>query len=94
MGFAGILESVREGPLPYLAESSLPFGAAWNTARNYGGHKSCSRWAAEQAGIHLATTIEIPYANVGTAIVTAEKARALGHDVALALRQYLETDKH
>ncbi|MHC4681461.1 MAG: hypothetical protein ACYTEK_22505, partial [Planctomycetota bacterium] len=25
-GFAGILESVREGPLPYLAESSLPFG--------------------------------------------------------------------
>ncbi|UCC99892.1 MAG: hypothetical protein JSW66_08415 [Phycisphaerales bacterium] len=92
--FSTILESVRQGPLPYSAESSLPFGTAWNTVRNYGGHKSCSRWAAEQSGIRLATTIEIPYANVGTATVTAEAARTLGRDVALALRQYLETGKH
>jgi hypothetical protein len=89
--FSGILESVRQGPLPYSAQSSLPFGTAWNTVSNYGGHKSCSRWAAEQADIRLATTIEIPYANVETVKVTTGNARALGHDIAVALRKYLQT---
>ena len=88
--FARILESVREGPLPYLAESSLPFGTAWNTAANYGKQISCSRWASQQSSVRLASTIEIPYANVGAAVVTGESARAFGHDLALALRQYLE----
>ncbi len=88
--FAKILESVREGELPYWAKSSLPFGTAWNTAANYGQFKSSSRWAGEQSGVRLATTIEIPYANVGTIIVTADKARAFGNDLANALRRYLE----
>ncbi len=91
--FASILESSREGPLPYSADSSLPFGTGWNTASNYGRHKSSSGWAAEQAGVRLATTIEIPYANVGTAVVTTDNARAFGHDLARALRRYLENDK-
>ena len=38
----------------------------------------------------MATTIEIPYANVGTTVVTADDARAFGHDLARALRGYLE----
>ena len=88
--FATILESVRRGPLPYLAESSLPFGTAWNTAANYGKQKSCSRWGSQQPPVSLASTIEIPFANVGAAVVTAENARAFGRDIALALRQYLE----
>ena len=91
--FATILESVRRGPLPYLAESSLPFGTAWNTAANYGKQKSCSRWGSQQPTVSLASTIEIPYANVGAAVVTAESARAFGHDLALALRQYLENSE-
>jgi len=88
--FAAILESVRKGPLPYLAESSLPFGTAWNTAANYGKQKSCSRWGSQQPPVSLASTIEIPYANVGPVVVTAQNARAFGRDLALALRQYLE----
>ncbi len=88
--FAKILESVCEGQLPYLAKSSLPFGTAWNTAVNYEQFKSCSRWAGEQPDVCLATTIEIPYANVGTTVVTADNARAFGHDMARALRCYLE----
>ncbi len=88
--FAAILESVREGPLPYLAGSSLPFGTSWNTAKNYGKQKSSSRWAAEQPSVRMATTIEIPYANVGTVLVTSDKARAFGRDLALALRRYIE----
>jgi hypothetical protein len=88
--FAKILESVREGQLPYSAKSSLPFGTAWNTAANYGKFKSSSRWAGEQPGVRLATTIEIPYANVGTTVVTDDNARAFGRDLARALRRYLE----
>lgn len=88
--FAEILESVCQGPLPYAAGSSLPFGTAWNTAKNYGKQKSSSRWACEQPSVRMATTIEIPYANVGTVLVTPEKARAFGRDLALALRRYLE----
>ena len=88
--FAKILESVCEGELPYSGKSSLPFGTAWNTAANYGKFKSFSRWAGEQSGVRLAATIEIPYANVGTIVVTADNARAFGHDLARALRRYLE----
>jgi len=87
--FATILESVRKGQLPFLAKSSIPFGTAWNTAANYGQFKSSSRWAGEQQGVRLATTIEIPYANVGTTVVTADNARAFGHDLAKALQRYL-----
>ena len=88
--FAKILESVRKGELPYWAKSSLPFGTSWNTAANYGKYKSSSRWAGEQPGVRLAATIEIPYANVGTTVVTADNARAFGGDLARALRRYLE----
>jgi predicted deacylase len=89
--FAAILESVRTGELPYSTKSNLPFGTAWNTANNFGGLKSCSRWGAEQPGVRLSTTIEIPYANVGDTVVTVDNARAFGRDVAVALRRYLET---
>ncbi|UCE47286.1 MAG: hypothetical protein JSW47_16985 [Phycisphaerales bacterium] len=87
--FGDILESVRQGPLPYSADDNLPFGTGWNTAANYGKQKSCSRWGAEQPGVLMASTIEIPYANVGTVTVTAENARAFGKDLAQALRRYL-----
>jgi predicted deacylase len=92
--FASILESVCVSSLPYSAQSSLPFGTAWNTANNYGDHKSCSCWASEQPGILLATTIEIPYANVGNVIVTADNARDCGKDIARALRTYLESSNN
>jgi hypothetical protein len=88
--FAAILESVREGLLPYSAESSLAFGSGWNTGANYGKYKSYSRWGGEQPGVSLASTIEIPYANAGTTTVTTDNARAFGRDLAIALRRYLE----
>jgi hypothetical protein len=92
--FAAILESVCVGSLRYCAKSSLPFGTTWNTAKDYGEYKSCSRWGGEQPGVRLATTIEIPYANVGTAVVTTGNARDFGHDLARALRQYLQSSEN
>jgi len=88
--FGRILEAAATGPLPYHARNNLPFGKAWNTARNYGGQKSFARWAGELPGIRLAATFEIPYANASREPVTAESARAFGRDLAKALRRYLE----
>jgi predicted deacylase len=88
--FAGLLEKSQTGPLVFRSTNNIPFGKAWNTAANFAAGKSCSRWASELPGIRVATGIEIPYANAGGKAVTAETARALGADLARAIRQVLE----
>jgi hypothetical protein len=90
MDLSRVLESTRTGPLPYHVADNLPFGQAWNTDNNYASGKSFGRWAGELPGIDIATAIEIPYANAGGVAVTPESARAFGHDLARALRLYLE----
>ncbi len=89
--FGEILEGAVSGPLPYQTSDDLPFGQAWNTGGNYSGGKGCSRWAAELPGVRLPSSFEVPYANAGGAEVNAETARAFGHDLARALRRYLES---
>lgn len=88
--FGKTLEAVRTGPLPYRAADNLPFGKAWNTGANYASGKSFSRWARELEGTRLVASFEIPYANAGGQTVTTESARAFGHDLAKAIRRYLE----
>ena len=88
--FSKILEAVATGQLPYHARNNLPFGKAWNTGANYGDKKSCSRWASELPGIRLAASFEIPYANASRKPVTAQSAKAFGHDLARAIRRFLE----
>ena len=91
--FSRILEAGRTGSLPFHARNNLPFGKSWNTGKNYAQGKSCSRWTAEQPGIWLASSIEIPYANASGQPVTPASARALGRDLARALRLFLEEPK-
>jgi len=88
--FAKVLETVLTGSLNYRAKDNLPFGTAWNTAKNYSAGKSCSRWTSELEGIRLGASFEIPYANADGQSVTAESARAFGRDLARAIRRYLE----
>lgn len=88
--FGKILEDVRQGPLPYKASGDLPFGQKWNTAKNYAAGTSFCQWAHTVPGVWLATSFEIPYANVSGFEVTARTARYFGHDIARALRRYLE----
>jgi len=85
--FAGVLEAVQRGPLRYRTTDNLPYGQAWNTLE--GPPRSFGRWAAVQPNVRIGTTVEIPYANVRETTVTAENARAFGHDLARALTQYL-----
>lgn len=89
--FSKILEAVQSGPLVYASKNNLPFGQNWNTQANYGTGKPFSHWAGEVPGVTAATTIEIAYANADGNTVTDQSARALGRDLASALRQYLET---
>ena len=82
------LEDVRRGPLPYSQDHNLPFGQSWNTNSSR-TLVSSSRWASSLDHVHLATSVEIPYATAGGVEVTAPGARAFGRDLARALRVYL-----
>ena len=82
------LEACQSGPLHHDARRNVPFGASWNTGSGLQG-ASFAGWACRLPQIHVASTIEIPYAQVGSTPVTADAARALGRDLATALRIYL-----
>ncbi len=86
--FGRILQQVQTGPLHHDPKHNIPWGQAWNKNPEA---RSCSRWAATLPGVLMATTIEVPYANVAETDVTPEGARRLGHDLASAIRRYLET---
>jgi len=84
------LERVGRGPLVFHSDGNLPWGKSWNVPANVGPHqKTFAAWASELPGIDIATTLEIPYANVEGQTVTPESARAFGADLARALRTYL-----
>jgi len=85
-----LLESMQKGPLVFRSKDNVPFGTAWNSAANYTKGMHFSRWALDLPGIEAASTLEISYANANGTTVTADSARALGRDLARALRKFLE----
>lgn len=87
---AEILEATQKGPLPYRARENIPFGSAWNTASNFKQGTNMARWALSLPGNPTTVTLEVSYANANGATVTADSARALGHDLAQAIRKLLE----
>ncbi len=84
------LQSGQRGPLRHDAQHNLPFGKGWNIGD---GLKTASfaAWTASLPGIQVATTLEIPYAQVGDIPVSVDAARALGQDLAHAIRCYFAT---
>jgi hypothetical protein len=89
--FCRMLETVQTGPIKYRSKNNMVYGQGWNSDKNYTTGKPFSHWAAEIPGVRVATTIEVAYANAEGDIVTDQTARALGHDLARALRRYLQT---
>jgi hypothetical protein len=86
--FSELLASVQQNSLKHRPQDNLPFGEGWN---NYVGPlKSCSRWLGEHPGIYMATTLEIPYANVLGSTVTPDSARQFGHDLARAIEAHFQ----
>lgn len=87
-----LLEQVQSGPLRYAAQSNMPFGTGWNTPATYGDRKSFALWAEQLPGNRVAATVELPYASVADAAVTATSARTFGSDLSCALRQFLDDE--
>lgn len=83
------LADAATGPLPYDPQDNIPYGQAWNIAKNYAGGCSFSSWTAKQPGVAMCTSMEIPYALSRGQIMTAENVRTFGSQMAMALRPYL-----
>jgi hypothetical protein len=83
------LESCQTGPLRHDAKRNMPFGVGWSQGT---GLKSLTfaAWASGLPNIRIATTIEIPYSQVGQTPQSAAAARRLGGDLAVAIKTYLE----
>lgn len=88
---ANLLAAVNRSAWDYRADDILAHGQGWNTAKNYRAGKNFARFASEQPGVALATTFEIPYANVRDQTVSPAAARAFGHSLAAALRIFADT---
>ena len=89
--FSRLLERYQQGPLMHQGKHNLPWGQGWNNLKE---PKTFSSWASQLPGVRFAATIEIPYANAGGQAVTADSARALGHDLALSMQHFLQQDEH
>lgn len=90
--FGTILETTKKGSIPYQASFNLLYGKSWNTASNLKTPdlQSSSVWGATLPNSIFSSTIEIPFANASGVAVDANSARELGHDLAHAIRLYLE----
>lgn len=92
--FSAILESTQQGPIRYQAKHDMPFGTGWNSlaTMQHDPGKPFSRWAAELPGARFAATLEFPYSQQ-TVDVSAESSRIFGHDIARAIRLFLQGDE-
>lgn len=94
--FSKILEAERKGPIPYV------HAFLWDI--NHGQERVSARmedpallgsslWAAMTLpNVVFATTLEIPYSNASGKVVDVDSARAFGHDMAHAIRVFLEKE--
>jgi len=89
--FGRILQQVQSGPLVYDPKNNMPYGVGWNNLKE---PRSFGRWASLLPGIRIAGILEVPYANAANQPVTPDSARALGHDLARAIRVYLARPKN
>jgi hypothetical protein len=87
--FGDILEGINRGILSYSTTNNLEYGTSWNTNSNTTNGIGISSWASENMGAKLATSIEIPYSNVGGKEITPDNAREFGKYLAKALYIYL-----
>lgn len=90
--FSDMLErhAAGDSSLPYAASNNLPYGQAWNSAKNFTAGRSFKNWAQSINGVRLAATMEIPYANASGTTVTQESCRLFGHTLSKAIYDYVK----
>ncbi len=88
--FGRLIEmNLPRGSLPYQQKNDIPFGVSWNTAKNYTKGATLPGWAGKLLGVKAAASFEIPYANAGGAVVSAESSRLFGQGLAKAVAGFL-----
>jgi hypothetical protein len=88
--FIDLIKKNNRNFLQFNTETAMiPFGSAWNTAKNYRQGKSFHQWASTLPNVGLVTAIEIPYALYEGQVITVERARGFGADLIHALAEYL-----
>ncbi len=91
--FGKMIEAVQKGPLRFRNED---YGPCVEVARKgwqprYASpRRNFCEWAQELPGVRLASGIAIPYATASGEEVTVAGARGFGHDLARAIRRYLQ----
>ena len=86
---SGLLEELSaNSPLGFRERDNLPFGKSWNNVQN-GAARTFASWARTLPNLHIATTLELPYAVAGGQEVNAESARAFGRTLAAAILAFL-----
>jgi hypothetical protein len=85
-----LLEAGQTTPGLYRAKDNMPYGTSWNKPSNFTQGLSFGRWALDLPGSPAGTTLEVSYANSNGVTITAATARALGRDLARAIRKLLE----
>lgn len=79
----------QNGELLYRPIDNPPFGEDWNVSANYQAGLSFADWTIQHLNARLASTLEVPYANVQHATSTPANLKMLGKELASALRAYL-----
>jgi hypothetical protein len=83
--FAGLLESIHSGNVPYRATDIIPFGEDWNT----GPATSSAAWVQTEIQPRLASVLEVAYAQARGGTVTPYGLREFGQSLARAIGAYL-----
>ena len=86
--FQTVLARELRGPIPYSLRHDLALGMRFNTLEI--ATPSFLGWASQLPGIWVATVLEVPYANADGVEVNPDSARALGRDLAVAMRGYFD----
>lgn len=91
--FINLIAKNNRGPLKFNKQKAMvPFGTSWNTARNYRQGKSFHQWASDLPNAGLVSTIEVPYGVYEGQIITPDRMKAFGRDVAYAIAEYLSKE--
>lgn len=89
--FSKLLQHYSKGEMKYYHANFLPFGVSWNTAKNYTKGMTFVKWASSLEGVSMASTLEVPYANISGVPFSKDAARAFGKSIAYALNDYLQS---
>jgi hypothetical protein len=89
--FIQLLGKNNTGELKFdVSNGFVPFGTAWNTAKNYTQGMSFAAWTAGLADTRMTTTFEIPYAINHQQELNPSNLRDFGKDLAHTLVDYLK----